>query len=489
MIHNAPETNQLDPVDFMTYEQVFVEFLGEEKVENELERFIREREELPTTRGNNPVQNPAQPDPNPILNLIKNARKEFDRYWATGKLAKIEDVIEIAVIGEAIQQLGDSELVDSNGDNLHLTIADIYPQKFWDEEDFWDHFFEMEVGALFESVGLDAKLIHEGQEGGPDILIDKFENPIWIECKRKRNLTPKDEEWTRLKTRLLYEVWERLDIGDDGFVLRIQSETELDESQLDGLAAEISILISDQKDSLTTVLGGQEIKLKLLDYCSGANEISLKPQDNGGLHMFEDSDEFDTRTLSKQTKPSPIGKMLAMDPFSHLNYSVNTEAQGQAYAIPELSEDGNALIKNACIVEFDVLNKADYRRGIKSAIDTACDDLIGYSPGIAVIHVPFERWEKLNENKIPYQGEEISQRKRLEINVKGILLDNPHINAIVLTSRTLDRGGNQTVSGRFGYSYVNKYPSVTIQDEFESFLKEEFTTDWDVVDASEVDRK
>lgn len=471
----------VDPVDFMTFEREVVEFLGEEEVEDRLEPYREEREQPAKSDDPNPAPNPSRRGPDPVPYMIYNARRAFDKYWLTGELAFIRSILDIGTIGRALLELRDATIVDPGGNEIEQKLQDIYKQRLWEEENFWDAFYELEMASLFERGGFCSKPIYEGDQRGPDILIDEFDNPLWVECKRKRDLAPEDEDWNLFQLELMNMVWRNIDIGMDSFALRIQSETELFENQMETLAHEIVDVVNSQDDERRIIMDDNEINLTLIDYYSGARTIDFDPEGASGLKLFGNNFEFiDMSEFANQAQPSIVGQLTAHELYSHLDHDVDPNStQGSANASVKLTEEGELKIGNAYVVEYDTPNEVDYSRGIMSAINTSTSNLRDKSLSTAFIHIPMGRWNALENNYTEYNGEKVTQRKRVEISIKGILGKNPNINAIVLNSRLVDRSSGGVTSVRFGDPYFNKYPETSIPDEFERFLREEFTAEFE----------
>lgn len=469
----------VNPQTVMDHEYRFVQFLGDEKTESRVAEF---NEEGTATEGGerpDPTPDPSRDDPDPIPYMIQSARDAFDQYWRTGQLAWTDSVVNIATIGQAITLLEDAAIVDPDGNELDQGIEDIYPQRMWDEEHFWDVFFELEIAAVLKQVGFDVKLIHEGEQGGPDVLVDGVDEPIWIETKRKRDMAPEDEEWNRFRTLLMNRVWKQLDVGPDSFALRISSHDELSDADIDPLATAIAAVINDQEDGDRVHISGKTIDIELVDYHPGARTI--EPDAADGLDLFgENLEHIDIQTISEQAQPAMLGQMLGTDAFSHLNYEADpASAGGTGNFHARFTEDGLLEIVNAYVVEYDVPNEVDYATGVMSTINTSTSNLSGYAPAAAFIHVPFGRWKLLNDYDTTYKGEAVTQRKRIEISIKGILGCNPNIDAVVLTSRLVDRSGDGITSVRFGDPYFNKYPDTNTPDTFRTFLEDTFTAEFD----------
>lgn len=469
----------VDPQTVMDHEYRFVQFLGEEKVESRLAEFNETGTAAKGGERPDPTPDPSRDDPDPIPYMIQTARNAFDQYWRTGQLAWTDSVVNIATIGQAITLLEDAAIVDPDGNELEHGIEDIYPQRMLDEENFWDVFFELEIAAVLAQVGFDVKLVHEGEQGGPDVLVDDSDDQIWIETKRKRDLSPEDEKWTRFRTLLMNRVWKQLDIGPDSFALRISSEDELADAEIDPLATAIARVINDQEDGDRLHVSGKAIDIKLVDYYPGARIID--PESDEGFDLFKDNlEHIDMQTLAEQAQPGILGQVLGTDAFSHLDYEADpARAAGTGNFYLRRTEDDLLKIVNAHVVEYDVPNEVDYARGVMSTINSSISNLSGYAPTASFIHIPFGRWTLLDDHDTTYKGETVTQRKRIEISIKGILGDNPNINAVVLTSRLVDRTGDGISSVRFGDPYFNRYPDTDTPDAFRTFLEDTFTAEFD----------
>lgn len=461
----------------MDYAYIFEEFLGEEKVEEEIQRYQREKEETGRQPQEKPLpsMDPADVGNTSLPGMIDRTREAFLDFWTTGELALTDSVLEITSLGRAIHQVSGTPILNPSGKEIDMNLSDVYREKFWNDEGFWDTAFEIEMAATIQIAGLDAKLIEEGTESGPDILIDE-NTPTWVECKRKRELSPQDERWNRLKRQFSKKLWNTLDIGDDGFVLNIESDDELGENDISELAGEAANLINSRGSSIEVSIANMSIRLEIIDYHEGERLIDIHEREP--MRISKNNEEVNERfqRMGQNVSPNPLAEIAQTDILSHLEKGPET-----GEVIPSLNvmftDEGKVRVANAHIIEWNVPNQTNYVNGVKQSVDSATSNLSGYSPSLAFIHVPHSRLNEMRKEGTKYRGEPVSQHKRLEISLKGVLGNHDTLNGIVITSRMVDNQDNKVVSVRYGENHLHIDPKDELSQAVVEFLEEDLTAE------------
>jgi hypothetical protein len=460
----------LDPVDLMTYEHRLVEFVGEERVESEFSEFRARIESNETEPSFPTVQSGLQQASDPILSILYHTREAFNDYWREGTLPVFNRLLDMVVMGHAVAELNDVDFVDPTGDLLNSDLQAMYADRIWASEDFWDAIFELEVGTLLHEYGLDPKLIEEGSIGGPDIYVDSFRQPIWIECKRKRTPTDAEADWEAFKQDLLEEIWERISIGDDSFAVRITADFEVDSTHIEALADTIASLVERQGDCTTIDLAKGPATIELVSYYEGARCIDITAAQEGGLG-FLDLEGVDMQDVAEQLRPHPNSAAVGANLFGHLEQEFDPDADDVlGIARQTQISETKIRVRNALLIEFDFRRTIDYVAKIESSIDMAKENLSGKWPSVVCIQVPF-KWLKEMKRMLSVDRSGITQKEHLKQSINGELNANSTINAIILMSRSPNRAAPTEVSiSRFGEPYLNLDPEDPLPDEFELFL-------------------
>lgn len=207
-VDSEPEI--LDPIDFMTYTEQLVDFLGGEEIEERYLEIWRERHCFPN-RGHSGYPSPGPTlgsgDDDPLVLRIYNARESFDRYFQTGELGLEDAVLDTTALGRAISTLRDCDVITPSGEAIKKSFEDIYRKRIRLEENFWDAIFELEIAAALSRTGFNVKLIEEQEMGGPDIFVQTADGPVWFECKRKRKQTAIEASYQQLRLETIQRFW------------------------------------------------------------------------------------------------------------------------------------------------------------------------------------------------------------------------------------------------------------------------------------------
>ncbi|MFC6719998.1 hypothetical protein [Halobacteriaceae bacterium SHR40] len=153
---------------------------------------------------------------NSLLTQIEKTGEAIDRFFRDGVIDYTYPVMNVVIIGKAINSIEDLTVVKPDGSQWEKSIEEIYAKKLLTEENPWKTIYEIEVAQSCYSAGLNTKLVHEGQEAGPDVLVYCGDKRVDIECKRRDTYdTKKNYDYKPIRE----EILSNLDIGDDSFLL------------------------------------------------------------------------------------------------------------------------------------------------------------------------------------------------------------------------------------------------------------------------------
>lgn len=468
-------TNQeeLYPIDFITYTENLVEFLGEEQVKQDYIDMWHDRLNSRTEANANPPSpgpNPNLGNEDPLLLKICQSYDSFDKYFRTGELGISDAVLDTTTLGRAIDELRGCEIITPDGRPIDVSFEDVFRPRIQSEDNFWDTTFELELAAAFSRHGFDVKLIEERQEGGPDICVEINGISVWVECKRKREKTAIEESYQKFNQETLRLLWDAIDIGPDSFVACISTNVDHTKLSSEEIAEGLGYIIQNQKERASFEVNSAEVDFELLDYYSGEYKSDIIDQDPMRISRSE-SEGVSTEDLFNTLHPSPVADMLQINPFSHLDNLPPKRGSGIGDATMSINNN-EVQIRNAHIVIFDLPIDIEYWKGIQQSFNSARNNLSGFSPSIAVVDIPASRWDSMRDNDREYNGESVNGRKRLEISMKGILKQNTSINALVVTSRYSNRTTEGVERGRFGETMIHESPKVPLPSEIQTFLTE-----------------
>lgn len=461
----------LDPIDVMVYEYQLVEFLGRDRVERELSSFVEsiqsksEEPGFPTQNSNIP-----QHRQEPFLSKLYKSRKAFDQYWLNGSLPVFQHLLDLTMMGHAVTELNDIEIVDPEGKILSKDIQDVYANRIWHSDNLWDAIFELEIGALLHEFDLTLRLVDEGTIGGPDIQVGGFKEPVWVECKRKRKPTDEETEWEKFKKGLKDQVWNNIDIGNDSFAVQISADFELKTGHLEEVSRAIASVIDSRDDQTTVQLDEGEAIVELLSYYDGAHVIDLTENQEGGLGIMNLS-HIEMEDAAKVIRPTQGSEAITADLYGHLGLRWDYgEKESTGVVRKERISETEIKVRNAMMFIFELPRNIDYLSKILSAIDSAKSNLAGYSPSMVCVHVPYS-WLKEMEQMPSADSPQTMQDERLQQRIDGELNSNSTINAIVPVTRfPLIQPDSKVSISRIGEPQINPNPQQPLPREMERFL-------------------
>lgn len=250
---------------------------------------------------------------------------------------------------------------------------------------------------------------------------------------------------------------------------RVSAELSPEELPVNILSRGLAALVQDQQDRTQIEINGSVVNFELLDYSSGEHRFACDDRQPVELFGRKDGRER-TKEIASTLGPSPASEILQTSPFGHLNYEPPDDGTGYGNASVKFTNDDEIVVRNAHIVIFDLPVNIKYWKGIVQSFNSARANLSGFSPSVAIVDIPASRWEKMKENERQYEGDRISETRRLEISMKGILKQNSGINGLVVTSRFVNRTAEGVEKGRFGETMIQRFPKEPLPTEVTSFI-------------------
>ena len=314
-------------------------------------------------------------------------------------------------MGRAIERLNSTPIIDPTGQVLGLSLEEMYTESLWNEEDYWDSVFEMEIAAALEQAGFSPSLVYEGEQVGPDVIIGDAGEDVWIECKRKRDQTPEESTSVIIREKIVDRVWRLLDIGHDGFGITIEADCRLRDSHVEQLSQKIKLLIESQNDSVSVNIDDCSFEIRLEDYFEGVR--------------VED--------------PSLIST-VPVDILSHIGMDVEMGDNLVHCDVQMKQTEEELRIANACIFDFRLSTDIDYVNWIMNTIKDARQKISGHPPAAVYLHVPYAKINRMAETETEdHRGKRVTQLERLEQRIGGLLNQSSSLNSVVITSRQLRR--------------------------------------------------
>lgn len=393
-----------------------------------------------------------------ILQQIDDASHSINRFFREETLDYTYSLRNVVILGNAIDSIHEIPIVDPNGDSLDQSISEIYAGKLLNEENPWDHIYELEVAQICHSVGLDTKLVHEGNISGPDVFVDCDNTRINIECKRRRSHDPETHlgnPYNLIKDRIDNSV----NIGEDSYFIELTSDKPLEEKDADELANLAVDVIEHQYQEKTKTIGDVTYKVILHDYISGKSEVDVSRDD---LEFW-----FNYSGLS----PHSIQKMLS--PFDHDQTSPGALID---FGI-KFTDEGKTVLKEGSVLDFNfpTIDSKFYDRIINTTFRKGRQDLSGCSPAVLFIHLPAYEIEDMDRYHVQEADyDPTRQTQRLDQRIEGQLKHSNSINAVVANTTYFNTKGNNCEIRRGFKMFKNPSPELSLPDDFEAFLSGDY---------------
>ena len=444
-----------DPLDILEYE-VFLSELMEmvSQFSESYEEYAKNRRE--SSGSGEPRRLPAQSlgGEHPILLQIYNTREAINDFFKNGQLPINDQVQDTITTGRANSDLDNAPVVDPSGKELRRGIGKKFAERLWKEEDYWDTVFELEIASSLLNSGLNPKLVDEGTQTGPDVIVNYGDHDVWLECKRKRPKPEPEREQEWAINEIIDGVYDRVDFGEDSFALEIRGPRLLREDDIETISKAAANLARNQLQEVKKIQSeGSQFEIELVDYYEGKWETDLRPE------WLETLQEY-------------VDITNAVDTFGHLDYSIEpNQSYGHAEAQVKISEKGKLNVVNGYIVGVYCSEEIDYVDWIMEPIKRARRKLSGHEPSVILVDVPYSKIEEMEDlYTTNHKGEEVTQLQRLDERIVGQLADSGSISAIAVTSRVIEEFSRGLHQGRLVKSHINQDPGVELADEMKTFL-------------------
>lgn len=332
------------PLDILGHEITLSEFM--KSVSGFTDSYTQySKNRRSSTGSEEPTRNSARSlgGSHPILLTIYNTRKAINEYFRTDNLPVNNQVKDTVTIGRAISNLESTPVVDTDGDQLSQGVDQKFAQRLWKEEDYWDTVFELEVASALEEAGVSPKLVDEGRQIGPDVVVESAKSDIWIECKRKRPKTEEEVEQENTIKEIVDEVYNQIDIEEDSLALEIRGPRILKRTDVSSIVSKACILVENQTPQTEdVVINGDTFEIELVDYHTGPYTTRIQA-------------EWMKRVQEYVDVSGSVGI------FDHLDYSVNQgDSYGHAEAQFKVDDEGYLKVINGYMVGVNCSEELDY---------------------------------------------------------------------------------------------------------------------------------
>ena len=419
-------SNNLGPYDIMRYHSQLTEFF---------EPYINEVEVN-----------------NSLLTQIEKTGKRIDSYFKTGTIDFTPSVRNVIILGSVVENIGEFSVVKPNGDYREESAEEIYAQKLLREANFWKTAYELEIAQFCNNRDLDTRLVHEGQQCGPDIFVYCDDKRIDIECKRRdAHLSDVDYDYEQIRE----EIHNRIDIGEDSFFIELTADGPLEEEARETVIELAVETVENRSSESTANINGIEYKIILKGYYHGKKESDISKKD---VERWFNEQVF---------TPQKIQALLS--PFDTDMISSGSYIEQQFC----FTKDGDAITKNSSVFDFNfpTIDDKYYDRVVNTTLKSGFDDLKSRSPAILFLHLPADETEGM-ERYFVQEGnyEPTPQIQRLEQRIDGELKYSDSVNAVVLNGTHFIPDENNCRIER-GYKVIkNPSPDSPLPQDFEDFL-------------------
>ncbi|WP_410764922.1 hypothetical protein [Haloferax sp. DFSO60] len=442
-----------DPIDVLGYEIRLSEMMESiDGFSEDYDQYAKSRQS--NSGGERPQRTSSHQlgTEHPILVQIYNTREAINEFFRTDRLKFNNQVQDTITIGKALSGLEDTSIVKPDGTRVDLDFEDVFVERLWKEEDYWDTVFELEIASSLEESGFNPKLVDEQQQEGPDVILEDDDSEVWLECKRKRPKPEPEREQEWAIKEILDQLYDSVQIDEDSLALEIRGQRLLTRDDVGPIVNVASSLVDKKKIGVASVKGS-DLEVELVDYFNGMRETTIRPE------------------WAKAVQPY-VDLTQSIDLFGHLNYEVQPgHSYGHAEAQLKVSQDGKVSIANAYMLGVRCSEQIDYVNWIMEPIKKARKKLTGHEPSVILVDVPLPKIKEMQEHKtIDHKGNEVTLLERLDQRIIGQLSNSDSISAIVITS-------NESVVTDNGYSQrrqvnctENLYPGTKLSDELLDFL-------------------
>jgi len=445
-----------DPLEILNYEIALSELMKSvPEFESAYDQYAKERRA--SSGYNKPRRKSSQSlgSTHPILLQIYNTREAINEFFRTGELPINDQVKDTITVGRALSNLESTAVIDPSAKVLKHGVGGGFAERLWKEDDYWDTVFELEIASALREARFSPKLVEEGQQIGPDVVVNSEGHEVWVECKRKRPKPQPEREQEAAIKEIIDAVYDGVDLGEDSLAIEIRGPRLLRKNDVGPIADTATKLAQDQcLKSEVSRSDGTEFEVELVDYYEGRWETNVQPQWLETLQQYVDISN-------------------AVDTFGHLNYSIDPEqSYGHAEEQFKVSHDGKLSVVNGYIVGVYCSEEIDYVGWIMQPIKKARRKLSGHEPSVILVDVPIQKIDAMEElYTTDHRGNKVTQQKRLEQRINGQLADSDTISAIIITSRVDEQLSQGIQQGRLIKAYVNHSPAVDLPENLRAFFE------------------
>lgn len=393
-----------------------------------------------------------------LIRQLEEASHSINRFFREGTLDYTRSLVNIIILGAALDSIDEIPVVDPNGNILDSPASEIYGKRLLNEENPWEHVYELEVAQDCHSAGLDTKLVDEGQQTGPDVFVDCNGSRIYIECKRRRRYNPETDSGGTYEI-IRDQIDDLVSIDEDSYFIELTSDGPLDEGAIDKLATQAADVIENQWSEKTTRIAGTEYKIVLRDYFHGEKESDMSKND---IEFWTKYNAISSHALQKFLSPFDSDQM---SPGAKINMMIM------------FTSEGKAVCKNCSVIDFNfpTIDSKLYDRIINTTLRKGRQDLSGCSPGVLFIHLPAYETEDMQRYHVQ-EGDydPTPQVQRLNQRITGELKDSSSLNAVVINITFFEAKGNDCQVMRGYKIFKNPSPKVSLPKEFDDYISGEY---------------
>jgi hypothetical protein len=389
-----------------------------------------------------------------ITYILDKANETINRYFREGSLDYTKPVRDIVIIGKAIESLTDVDLVAPDGSVRPGSIKDIYAKKILLSQNPWSIIYELEVASLFESAGLKYSIVHEGNQPGPDVIIDTNDERVNVECKRRESTSP-NENYDNLYEMIGEGVRNSTDIGEDSYFVEFRSDKPLQEEAVPELIKMGQDVVEDEKSTVTRQINDVEYKVTLMEYFSGERELDVAKSD---VERWFDED---IAPVDLHNRLSPFEKDFEK-PGARINGDFKFTRK-----CTTISKGYSAFDFNFPTIQDDY-----YNRLVEGLLSRGLADLSGNAPGILFVHLPAYDIGDM-QNFIIQEGDydPVPQLDRLSQRIEGKLAESGSTNWIVTQVTYFFNEGDYCGVIQGFKLYENQSPNSEMPDELDEFFE------------------
>lgn len=389
---------------------------------------------------------------NNLIRQLEETGKVINRFFRDGVIDYTTPVVNTVIMGKAIESINNLPVIKPDGTRWQRSAKEIYAKRLLTAENPWETIYELEVANFCFSTGFSTKLVHEGQDAGPDIFVYNDGERIDIECKRRQPY-PHNRETNYEEIRK--QIVSQLNIGDDSFFIELSADGPLKGSAIDSVIDLAIDVINNRKPEAVEKIGGTKYKINLKDYYQGKRSLDLSKQD---VERWFRHDVLPRPAIYAFLSPFDAGEI---SPGSHINMNIM------------FTEEGTTITKNGTVFDFNfpTIDERLYDRIVSNTLESGRSDLKGRSPSVLFIYLPAYDVEDLSR----YYVQEGSyaptpQIQRLEQRVRGELKQSTSVNAVVINTTYFEANDNNCRVKRGYKLFRNQSPENQLPNQFAQYL-------------------